>query len=202
MTGTAQHDRTGEQGALPAAWQRLDAELTRYKAFDAPEESHRQAAQALLRAGAPCFGRKDFPAHFVGNAWLVSPDGARVLLARHRALQCWLPLGGHADGNAGLLNVAMREAQEESGIENLLPLLGAGIMDVDVHAIPARRERDEPAHHHYAVTYMLRALDETFYLQDNGIEALQWFDDNGLAQLDLTPAMERMRKKWRGWRQL
>jgi ADP-ribose pyrophosphatase YjhB (NUDIX family) len=116
-----------------------------------------QAAQAVLAefqafAGAhtDCCERTLAEGHFTGSAWLVSADGERVLLTHHRKLGRWLQLGGHADGEGDLAAVALREAEEESGLSRLL--VEPEIFDLDRHLIPARGS--EPAHWHYDVRFL------------------------------------------------
>jgi 8-oxo-dGTP pyrophosphatase MutT (NUDIX family) len=81
---------------------------------------HRQPnvrISALLDGpGIDPFTRERLEGHFTGSAWLVSGDGLRVLLTHHRKLGRWLQLGGHADGDRDLARVALREAEEESGL--------------------------------------------------------------------------------------
>lgn len=103
---------------------------------------------ALLDDGADPFVRERIAGHFTGSAWLVSGDGQRVMLTHHRKLDRWLQLGGHADGDADLAAVALREAEEESGLPGL-SLESAAIFDLDRHWIPARGE--VAGHWHYDV---------------------------------------------------
>src|SRR6185312_8904963 len=72
--------------------------------------------EVFLRTHADAFERSNPVGHFTGSSWLVSADGARVLLMHHRKLDRWLQPGGHADGDADLARVALREAQEDTGI--------------------------------------------------------------------------------------
>ena len=48
---------------------------------------------------------------------MLSPFHRSVLLVHHRKLGRWLQPGGHADGEADLLQVALREAREETALE-------------------------------------------------------------------------------------
>ncbi len=84
-----------------------------------------------------CFERKLKEGHITGSAWVVSKDDRQVLLTHHKKLNRWLQLGGQADGNSDVLWVAMREAQEESGLEGVGPISRV-IFDIDIHRIPER----------------------------------------------------------------
>ncbi|APG05750.1 NUDIX hydrolase [Luteibacter rhizovicinus DSM 16549] len=139
------------------------------------------------------FHRETRAGHFTGSAWLVSADGERVLLMHHRKLQRWLQLGGHADGDADLAKVALREAEEESGLTDLHVL--PEIFDVDLHVIPARR--DEPEHDHYDVRYVVVARgSEVFTVNEESLD-LAW---RPIADLAADPAadlsLRRMAAKW------
>jgi 8-oxo-dGTP pyrophosphatase MutT (NUDIX family) len=54
--------------------------------------------------------------HVTGSAWIVSPDRQKVVLLHHFKLDRWLQPGGHADGDPDILGVALREAEEETGL--------------------------------------------------------------------------------------
>src|ERR1700744_801652 len=158
-----------------------------------PVEPDLRRFHAWLRATPRPFHRETQQGHFTGSAWLVSGDGERVLLMHHRKLQRWLQPGGHADGDADLPNVALREAQEESGLVDLHVL--PEIFDIDLHAIPARR--DEPQHWHYDVRYVVVAHgSEAFTVNEESLE-LAW---RPVADLAADPAadvsLRRMARKW------
>nr|WP_144898934.1 NUDIX hydrolase [Luteimonas cucumeris] len=148
---------------------------------------------ALLADGANPFVRERLSGHFTGSAWLVSSDDRRVLLTHHRKLDRWLQLGGHADGDVDLQRVALREAEEESGLAGLS--VEPTIFDIDRHWIPERRE--VPGHWHYDVRYVVRAgITETFVVSDES-HALAWRDIASLAQdAALDASLRRMARKW------
>ena len=144
------------------------------------------------------FLRQRLAGHFTGSAWLVSADGQRVLLTHHRKLDRWLQLGGHADGERDLAQVALKEAEEESGLGGLV-LEDGGLFDIDKHWIPARP--DVPGHWHYDARYVVRALgSEQFAVSEESL-ALAWREitDVANAMID-TPdgddSLPRMAKRW------
>src|SRR5215469_1896860 len=113
----------------------LRDQLIRYQEA-CPDEVDVQHFIDMLAFGEAAFRREKRDAHFTGSAWLISADGMRVLLTHHRKLDRWLQLGGHADGDTDLAAVALREAEEESGLDGLS--VCQEIFDLDRHGIPAR----------------------------------------------------------------
>jgi len=142
---------------------------------------------------ADAFERGNPVAHFTGSAWLVSADGERVLLMHHRKLDRWLQPGGHADGDTDLARVALREAEEETGLAGLH--VDGGIFDVDRHRIPARA--DEPEHWHYDLRYVVRASADESFVVNAESHALTWRPVNEVAADEtLDTSLRRMARKW------
>ena len=158
-----------------------------------PDEHDAAHFEAFLGQGAPVFFRDALDGHFTGSAWLVSADGERVLLTHHRKLQRWLQLGGHADGDMELSRVALREAEEESGLSGLS--VDIEPFDLDRHRIPARG--DEPEHWHYDVRYVVRAgSNEAFEINEESL-ALAWRSIREIADDPASDAsLRRMATKW------
>src|SRR5882672_1965365 len=82
------------------------------------------------------FQRTHLPGHITGSAWVVNPEKTKTLLVHHAKLNKWVQPGGHADGDENILNVALREAEEETGLKDMKP--AEGIFDLDIHLIPER----------------------------------------------------------------
>ena len=119
-----------------------------------------------------CFERSLLVGHITGSAWIVSPDRQQVLLIHHRKLDRWLQPGGHADGDPDVSAVALREAQEETGLTTLT-LVSPAVFDVDIHPIPARNE--VPAHLHYDMRFLLHADPNELLGKSEEIVNIQWF---------------------------
>lgn len=148
---------------------------------------------AFLQAHPDAFERRHATGHFTGSCWLVSADGARVLLMHHRKLDRWLQPGGHADGDRDLARVALREAQEETGVVGLR--VEGGIFDIDRHRIPARA--NEPDHWHYDVRYVIRAREDERFTINPESHALAWRSVTEVADdTNLDASLRRMARKW------
>ena len=129
-------------GEHSKARQNLVSLLQRYVArYPAETASFTRYAQFIM-SNPRCFERDSWLGHVTGSAWLVDASGERVLLTHHRKLNKWLQLGGHSDGHPIPLEVALREATEESGVE--VEPVATELFDVDIHEIPARKS--DPTH--------------------------------------------------------
>ena len=139
------------------------------------------------------FLRTHLPGHITGSAWIMDPSNEHVLLTHHAKLNKWLQPGGHADGDENVLNVARKEANEETGLKEL-KLIHNEIFDIDIHTIPQRK--DFPEHLHYDIRFMFQASrDEPLLLTDES-HALAWVQIDELARLTQNNlSMLRMAKK-------
>lgn len=157
-----------------------------------PEEADVVDRLAAFVNGEPnCFERTTKEGHITGSAWIVDPTGSRVLLTHHRKLDKWLQLGGHADGDSDVLAVAIREAREESGVEDVAPM-STEIFDVDIHSIPARGE--EPEHFHYDIRFVLRAAHTDHIVSDESHD-LAWVPIHSIGDYTTEGSMLRMAHK-------
>lgn len=167
--------------------------LERHDPRDEHEAASLRRMEAFIRQHADCFERSLLIGHITGSAWLVNKDGTHVLLTHHRKLNMWLQLGGHADGDADVLAVAMREAQEESGID-AIAVISPEVFDVDVHRIPERK--GVPAHDHYDMRFLLTTTgSERTQVSDESHE-LRWVSMDDLDAFDVDASVRRMGAKW------
>jgi 8-oxo-dGTP pyrophosphatase MutT (NUDIX family) len=123
-----------------------------HSAFDEEQAFVTRFEQLLF--SPRCYHRDHLPGHITGSAWIIDPRHERVVLVHHAKLNRWLQPGGHADGDENCLAVALREAQEETGLHEF-DLISDSIFDLDIHPIPARK--DFPEHLHFDVRMMMYA---------------------------------------------
>ncbi|HYK87563.1 MAG TPA: NUDIX hydrolase [Acidobacteriota bacterium] len=129
-------------------------QLDDHQPYDEHEARMLDRLRRFVGEHEDCFERTLTLGHVTGSAWVVDLDCEYVLLTHHVNLDKWLQLGGHADGEPDIVKVALREAQEESGLKEIR-LLSKKIFDVDVHEIPARG--GQQAHYHYDIRFLFEA---------------------------------------------
>jgi 8-oxo-dGTP pyrophosphatase MutT (NUDIX family) len=175
---------------------RLAEALKRHVPEDAAEARHVRAILALVESEPACFARTTWsPGHITGSAFIARPDTGQILLHRHRRLGAWLQMGGHDDGEHDPAATALREGAEESGLSDL-EFLVPGILDLDVHEIPIRR--NQPAHLHHDVRYALLTRTPAAIRRDAAESLdLRWFTLEDAERLMNEPGATRALSKIR-----
>ena len=155
------------------------------------EESTVTRFSALVK-DAQAFERTHLPGHITGSAFIVSEDFTQTVLVHHAKLNKWLQPGGHADGDANVAGVALREAREETGLRHL-KLVSPGIFDLDIHPIPARK--DFPLHDHYDVRYLvLGSVHEQITVSEESND-VKWVPLKVLEKYNSEMSILRLREK-------
>lgn len=132
--------------------------------------------------------RSCVPGHLTASAVVLDASGERALLTFHAKLGKWLQLGGHCDGDANLAAVALREAIEESGIEDLA--IDPMPIDLDVHPIPARM--GEAEHLHLDTRFLVHAPAGARERASAESIELRWFTREEADELDTDDSVRRL----------
>ena len=104
------------------------------------------------------FDRECTQAHLTGSALVFNPENNTVLLHNHKKLNKWLQFGGHADGDTNISKVALKEAQEESGLKDLKffnPQKNAVVEPVDIEVQTIPENKGVAQHLHLDFRYLI-----------------------------------------------
>lgn len=178
----------------------MDSLLKLLESYTPTQGKESQDLEDILKLiqthGQSCLYRDCFhPGHITASALVVSKDGRRVLMNHHKTLGKWLCFGGHADGESDVLNVAMREAREESGLTGLVAVEGK-ILDVDIHTIPENPARKEPQHKHHDISFLLQCEGSEDFTMSDESSALRWCGYDEAVTLGSAGNMKRLLDKW------
>jgi 8-oxo-dGTP pyrophosphatase MutT (NUDIX family) len=128
--------------------------------------------------------------HFTGSALVVHPDREQLLLLLHAKAGLWLQPGGHADGEADLGNVALREATEETGIDWLV--VRSPAIDLDIHVF---RPKVGPLHTHLDVRYVVHSPSGEVPPGNHESEAIRWVTVDQLADFGVDGGLLRLARR-------
>ena len=174
--------------------QALLEDLGTYTPADGPERRSLERIVRFVETSADPFGRANAEGHITGSAVVAREDGSAFLLVRHRKLDRWLQPGGHCDpDDGGVLGTALREAEEETGVGDLVPALSGRPLDVDVHPIPAKGT--EPPHLHYDVRYLVTSGAEKAQAAATEVSDAGWFALDDALALGIDDSLARCLRK-------
>lgn len=143
----------------------------------------------FVQENSACFERSLLIGHVTGSAWIVDKSRQFTLLTHHRKLNKWFQTGGHCDGDSDVLNVAMKEALEETGLSDI-QMISSNIFDIDIHDIPERK--GVPAHLHYDVRFLLEAdMNEPLIISSESSD-LAWVELAKVSELNDSQSIMRM----------
>ena len=150
--------------------------IAAYRPACEQEERDREQMLTFMDANSGWLTRENTMAHVTASAWVVDASRSKVLMAYHNIYRSWSWVGGHADGESDLSAVALREAQEETGIVPRLVVpqpVSIESLCVNSHI---KKGRFVASHIHMNVTYLLEA-DPATPLQSRPGEnsAVRWF---------------------------
>lgn len=96
----------------------------------------------------------------------------------HNIYDSWSWTGGHADGEADLAQVALREAKEETGLSQIEFVketpVSLEIITVDGHE---KRGHYVPSHLHLNLTYLFRAEEgQRLHMKEDENSGVKWID--------------------------
>jgi len=153
----------------------IPALLSRHVPRDAVEAKFVRDMVQLAAEGEASASRGHFaPGHFTATCFVVYVPSNVVLLHLHKRLEKWLPMGGHIEPGEEPGQAALREAAEESGLQDL-ELLSPELLSVDIHPIPAGK--GEPDHLHFDLRFAASTRTPQKIRMDAAESTqLEWFE--------------------------
>ncbi|MDE0701164.1 MAG: NUDIX hydrolase [Acidimicrobiia bacterium] len=156
--------------------------------LDSPEiRDTRDSMRALLDERPQPLDRRERPGHFTASALVVNDALDQILLLHHTKLKIWVQPGGHVDGNANLMAVALREATEETGIGGLR--IWPQAIDLDIHRV---NPPSEDAHLHYDVRFLVLAPQSPVLNANHESAAQRWVSPDDLPSMGVDDGLQRL----------
>lgn len=133
--------------------------------------------------------RKNAIAHMTSSGLILNKSLNKILMIHHNIYKTWTWTGGHADGDSDMLEVALKEAKEETGVSNIVPLTDE-LASVDIIPVYGHIKRGKyvSSHLHLNTSYILIAdEDEELVINEEETSDVGWVEVNRLSQYSNEP---------------
>lgn len=173
-------------------------DIEKYRPCNEQERRDKAVILDFMDNNPDAFLRTNLIAHMTASAWIVNPERTRTLMVYHKIYDSWSWTGGHADGEEDLLQVALREAREETGVHRVRPV-SEDIYSLEVLTVDGHEKRGAyvPSHLHMNVTYLLEAEEtDRLHIREDENSGVAWFTLEEALKASTEPwFVERIYKK-------
>jgi 8-oxo-dGTP pyrophosphatase MutT (NUDIX family) len=171
--------------------------IQEYTPYNEQEENDKRVMLKFMDSNKDVLARDNEIAHFSASAWVLNESENKLLMIYHNIYKSWSWTGGHADGEENLLEVAIREVQEETGITKVVPvtdnIFSLEIITVDGHM---KKGKYVSSHLHLNITFLLKAYeDETLVIKPDENSGVKWMDLEEAVSASTEPWMQEIYRK-------
>lgn len=155
----------------------LQKKIEKYKPYNEQEERDKQTMLNDIHTFDNILIRDNELVHFTASSWAVNQERTKVLMVYHNIYQAWCWTGGHSDGEADLLKVAIKELKEETGVKNVKVLNDNNIFSLEVLTVDGHVKRGKyvSSHLHLNVTYLLEVDEqEMLHIKQDENSGVKW----------------------------
>lgn len=156
----------------------IKEQIENYMPYNEQEENDKEMMLKYINTFDDVLTRENKMCHFTASNWIVNKDKTKVLMIYHNIYKSWAWTGGHADGDSNLLQVALKEAKEETGLKNL-KLLSDGIFGIQILTVDSHIKRGKfvPSHLHLDCCFLLEADEnEVLKIKADENSGVEWID--------------------------
>lgn len=157
--------------------QKFISQLNNYVPYNEQEQIDKQFIIDFIASNNDVLTRNNTVGHLTASSWIVNKNHTKVLLVYHKIYNSWSWTGGHCDGDNNTLNVAVREAKEETGLQTVTPVSN-DIYSVEVLVVNGHEKHGKyvNSHLHLNVTYLLQADEnEPLCVKEDENTGVKWF---------------------------
>ena len=176
----------------------LYEQIKNYNPVNDQERNDKEQMLRFMEQNSDYLSRENQIAHFTTSIWTVNKERTKTLMVYHNIYDSWSWIGGHADGEEDLCVVAMRELQEETGVQ-FARLVSEEILSLETLTVGGHMKRGQyvPSHLHFNLTFLAEADEkEALVVNEDENQAVKWWTFEEALQVSSEPWMvERIYKK-------
>lgn len=154
----------------------LKESLEKFIPHNEQEEVERKIMLKYINDFDDVLTRQNEYGHFTSSAFVLNKERTKILMIYHKIYNSWTWTGGHSDGDNDLLYVAMKEAKEETGVKNVMPI-SKDIYSLELINVNGHEKRGKyvGSHIHLNVTYLLEADEsEEIHIKEDENSGVKW----------------------------
>ena len=158
----------------------LKENIEKFTPYNEQEEVERKIMLNYINDFDDVLTRQNEYGHFTSSAFVLNKERTKVLMIYHKIYNSWAWVGGHSDGDSNLLYVAMKEAKEETGIKNVIPI-SKDIYSLELINVNGHEKKGKyvGSHIHLNVTYILEADEnEEIHIKEDENSGVKWVPIN------------------------
>ncbi|MFA5466523.1 MAG: NUDIX hydrolase [Candidatus Izemoplasmatales bacterium] len=148
-----------------------------YQPYNEQEAKDKELIVSFIRNNVDVLDRENLAAHITASAFVVNQEMDKILFVYHKIYDSWSWVGGHNDGDPDLVKVAIKEAKEETGIEDVEPI-SESIFTIDVIYVPNHIKKGKyvPDHLHLNAAFLLIADEnQNLVVNEQETSGVRWF---------------------------
>ena len=175
----------------------LRDEIENFKPFNEQEEADKALMLKYIDTFDDVLTRENQMCHFTASGWIVNKERTKVLMIYHNIYNSWAWVGGHADGDADLDYVALKEIGEETGLKNV-KIISDGIYSIQILTVDSHIKRGKfvPSHVHLDCCYLVEADDtEPLTMKEDENSGVKWIDIDKAVEASTEPKMKPIYQK-------
>lgn len=171
--------------------------IRKYNPYNEQEEKDKEIILQCINKFDNILTRDNKILHVTSSSFIVNKSKDRVLMVYHNIYNSWSWVGGHADGEKDLLTVAIKEANEETGIKNIRPIT-FDIFSLEVLPVLGHVKRGEyvSAHLHLSISYLFEGDEnEVLIIKPDENSGVKWIPIDEVNTYSNEPHMQKIYKK-------
>ena len=156
-----------------------------YKPYNSQEEKDKEVFLKYLKTFDNYLSRENEYGHMTSSAFVLNKERTKIIMIHHNLYNSWGWMGGHADGDSDLLHVAIKEAQEESGLKNI-KAISEDILILDTLSVLGHTKKGKyvPAHVHLSVAFALEADENnSLHIKEDENSGVKWVPIDQMVKL-------------------
>lgn len=151
-------------------------DIKKYRPFNEQERKDKNIILDCINKYENILTRENEICHITSSGFIVNKRRDKVLMIHHNIYNSWGWTGGHADGDKDLLNVAIKEAIEETGVKNVYPITN-DICSIEILPVNSHIKKGKyvASHLHLSVAYILEANEEDeLFIKEDENSGVRW----------------------------